>query len=110
MLHAFDQLETLFADTVQVDYTSLFGGEAETLAASDLMARWAGLVPGFDITRHAISDTQVECQGDASSATAAVIATHWLDGETWAVSGRYVYRLAMQGGEWRITAMTLIGD
>lgn len=107
-LNAYDRLETLFADELVVDYSSLFGGEAETLAASELMARWAGLVPGFDRTRHAISDIEVELHGDWANATAAVTGTHWLDGETWTVSGRYVYRFNRIDGDWRVTEMTLL--
>ncbi len=107
-LHAFAPLERLFADELRLDYTSLFGGEPETLAASELMARWAGLAPGFDATRHAISDIRVDINGDEARAGAAVVGTHWLDGDTWVVSGRYAYEFARRDGEWRITAMTLI--
>ena len=106
-LNGFDRLEALFADELVVDYSSLFGGEAETLAASELMARWAGLVPGFDRTRHVISDIEVELAGDTADASAAVTATHWLNGETWIVSGRYHYRLERIDSDWRISAMTL---
>ena len=106
-LHTFDRLEPLFADELRLDYTSLFGGEAEVLAASDLMSRWAGLVPGFDQTRHAISDITVEINGDDATATASVVGTHWLEGQIWEVSGQYAYRFALQNGDWRITEMTL---
>ena len=106
-LQAFDQLETLFAKKVRVDYTSLFGGGVERLDASELMARWAGLLPGFDATRHAISDIRVAIDGDSANARAAVTGTHWLEGETWVVSGLYVYEFARRGRPWRITSMTL---
>jgi hypothetical protein len=107
-LQAFEPLEALFAKEVVLDYTSLFGGEVETLAATELMARWAGLLPGFDRTRHAIGEVTVEIDGDQAKAGADVIGTHWLDGEIWGVSGRYAYRFSRIEGEWRITAMTLI--
>ena len=106
-LQAFDRLETLFAKEVRVDYTSLFGGGVERLGAPELMARWAGLLPGFDATRHAISDIRVEIDGDSASARAAVTGTHWLEGESWVVSGLYVYEFARRGRWWRITSMTL---
>jgi len=107
-LQAFEPLEALFAKEVVLDYTSLFGGEVETLPATELMARWAGLLPGFDRTRHAIGKVTVEIDGDQANAGADVIGTHWLDGEVWQVSGRYAYRLTRIEGEWRITAMTLL--
>jgi hypothetical protein len=57
MLHAIDALDwpavrAAFAEQVRVDYTSLSGGEPETLPADDLVARWQGLLPGFDATQH----------------------------------------------------------
>ena len=107
-IHAFDPLEALFSETLQVGYPSLFGGEIETLAASELMSRWAGLAPGFDRTRHAIRGIRVDIEGDRASAGAAVVGTHWLDGESWVVAGRYAYEFERQAGEWRITSMTLI--
>jgi hypothetical protein len=107
-LQVFEPLEALFANEVVLDYTSLFGGEVETVSAAELMARWAGLLPGFDRTRHAISKVTVDLDGDQAEAGAEVVGTHWLDGEVWEVSGRYAYRFARIEGDWRITAMTLI--
>jgi SnoaL-like domain len=55
MLYAIDRLDwaevrRCFADQVRIDYTELSGGESETLAADELIARWRGLLPGFDAT------------------------------------------------------------
>lgn len=107
-LMAFGPLKALFAERLEVDYSSLFGGEPELLSAADLMARWSGLAPGFDATRHALSDIMVELDGDEARSSAAVTATHWLESAIWRVSGRYVFRFARIDGGWRITAMAFL--
>jgi SnoaL-like protein len=77
------------AEEVATDYTSLFGGEPERLAADALVERWRGLLPGFDATQHLLgplvpSGTTVECN---------VRGYHHLDGRTWMVAGRYTLTL-----------------
>lgn len=64
MLNALDALdwETVrasFGPRVAVDYTSLFGGTAETLATDTLLERWRGLLPGFEATQHLIGPVMV---------------------------------------------------
>jgi len=45
-----DLAEAAFADSVVIDYTSLWGGEPATITPAELMASWRGIVPGFDAT------------------------------------------------------------
>ncbi|GAB1513206.1 nuclear transport factor 2 family protein [Actinophytocola sp. KF-1] len=108
MLHAIDThdwttLRAAFTDEVRTDYTSLFGGEPETIAADDLVARWRPLMLGYTATQHLTGP--VEATGDILDTH--VIAHHWLDdapgGDTWVVYGHYTARLA--GG--RIAELTL---
>jgi len=108
----FDALERLYAPEVRVDYTSLAGGEPEVKSASALMTQWATVIPGFDRTRHAISDVKVRLNGSTASATANVVADHWIDTRHWRVSGRYDYGLVRDGRDWRITAhkLTVTGE
>jgi len=102
----FESLEKLYADRVRVDYTSAFGGEVEVKTPQALMTAWAGLLPGFDRTRHAISNVQVKVDGSMAAASAEVTADHWITGRHWQVTGSYDYSFTNTGGEWRITAMT----
>jgi ketosteroid isomerase-like protein len=108
----FDALERLYAPEVRVDYTSLVGGEPEVKSASALMTQWAGVLPGFDRTRHAISNVKVRLSGSTATATANVVADHWMGAGYWQVSGRYDYALARDGRDWRITAhrFTVAGE
>ncbi|HZG07345.1 MAG TPA: nuclear transport factor 2 family protein [Allosphingosinicella sp.] len=108
----FDALERLYAPEVRVDYTSLAGGEAEVKSARALMSEWAAVLPGFDRTRHALSDIKVRLDGVTATAIASLVADHWVAGRHWQVSGRYDYGLVRDGREWRITAhkLTVTGE
>ncbi|OHV84894.1 nuclear transport factor 2 family protein [Rhizobium sp. LCM 4573] len=102
----FTTLEGFFAPETLIDYTSLWGGEARRLTPRELMAAWSGLLPGFDATRHQLSDINVELDGEQAIAAATVTATHWLENATWTVSGTYDYVLVRRGSQWRVSAMT----
>ncbi len=106
----FHALEDIYAPEVRLDYTSVFGGQPELVSNTALMTRWAGVLPGFDRTRHALSDVRVTVDGDRATATANVVADHWIAGQSWQLRGRYAYMLVRDGREWRITAHTLTGS
>ncbi len=97
----FTALQTLYADEVLVDYTSLVGGQPELKSASKLMTEWANVLPGFDRTRHQILDIEVSLSGRSAEASAQIVADHWVEDLHWQVSGRYHYRLE-NDDSWRI--------
>jgi hypothetical protein len=108
MLHAIDShdwetVRASLSDEVRTDYTSLFGGEPETVTADDLVARWRPLMHGFAATQH-LTGPVVETEDRLDT---HVIAHHWLDdapgGDSWVVYGHYVVRVV--GG--RIAELTL---
>ena len=104
--HEFDALEKLYADEFLLDYSSLSGVPAEIKSPQALMTEWAGVLPGFDRTRHALSDVSASVEGDQAAATASVTAGHWIDGAYWQVDGHYNYQLERQSSGWKITSMT----
>jgi hypothetical protein len=106
-LRAFDAIAPLFADEVVVDYTSLWGGTAETMTPEVLMTAWAGVLPGFDATWHEIGRIEVRIAGDRAQATMPVDARHWLGDGFWRVVGRYDYDLVRRDRGWTITRMVL---
>lgn len=109
--HDFGSLERFFAPETWIDYTSLWGGEPQSFAPSALMDAWANLLPGFDVTRHELSDVQIEIDDDAATAQAKVRATHWLGGRAWVVVGYYEYILIRTDANWQVSHMTLrLGD
>ena len=114
MLHAVDDLDwdavrACFAGEVATDYTSLWGGEPETLTADQLIGWWRQLAPGFDATQHLIGPVVVtEADQATVTCTTNVRAYHRIDDATWMVAGRYVVRVVRSGESgWRIAAVTL---
>ena len=102
----FASIEVLYADEIQVDYTSLWGGDVQTYTPESLMMAWASVLPGFDQTYHDIANIQVEVAGNLATATADVIADHHLEAGFWQVTGQYEYRLMKSADQWQITHMT----
>ncbi|SEE44528.1 nuclear transport factor 2 family protein [Jiangella alba] len=108
LLHAIDTLDwdrvlSVLADEVRLDYTSLWGGSAETVPGPEVVARWRALLPGFDATQHLTGP--VLADGDRRTTTVRGY-HHLVDGErrsTWMVAGWYDIRVA--GG--RVAAITL---
>lgn len=103
---AFDDLEALFDDEVLVDYESLSGQPAALRSPSALMTDWASLLPGFDVTRHELSQVKATVEEAQASASADVTATHWIGEASWAVDGHYNYQLVRKSDGWKITSMT----
>ena len=102
----FEEVEKLYADEVEMDYTSLTGGEVERISPQALMTQWASVLPGFDRTRHAVSDIAVTLDGTRAEATANIIADHYVGDLFWQVRGDYRYELQKTDGLWRITSHT----
>lgn len=100
----FESLEKLYADEVEVDYTSLFGGEIEVKSPQALMRQWASALPGFDCTKHDLSNHAARIEGDSAEATCDVQAIHLIATKSWTVRGRYTYRLTKTDGDWRIVS------
>lgn len=108
--HNFDSLEKLYAEKVEVDYTSAFGGEVELKSPQALMTQWASSLPGFDRTRHEISKIETVVNGNNATATADVVANHYLDEMFWQITGSYEYVLVKKDGQWTINQMTFIAE
>lgn len=107
-LNRYDIAEAAFASDIVVDYTSLWGGEPQHTTPAGLTESWRALVPGFDATRHELSDIEARIDGDKAIATASVDARHWLDGALWRPIGTYRWALERVAGRWAVTSMTLI--
>jgi hypothetical protein len=106
-LHDFDAAQRLFAPQVQIDYTSLWGGEPATMKREDLIAAWRGLVPGFDATWHELGDISLRIDGTTAHAQCSVAARHWIGRDVWLPKGRYEFILD-KADAWRITLMRLV--
>lgn len=103
---SFEQLEALYADEIRVDYTSLGGGEVELKSPQGLMLTWAATLPGFDRTRHNLSNINVSLNGAEAIATADVVAEHYVEDLYWLAAGDYRYRLIKTQQQWKISEAT----
>jgi hypothetical protein len=104
MLHAIDALDwdgvrAAFAEEVDTDYTSLWGGEPAVVSIDDLIAGWQALADGLDATQH-LTGPILTVNGRLET---HIRASHWLDGEGWTVFGHYIARVE----DGRIAALTL---
>jgi hypothetical protein len=105
------EVEEFLAETVEVDYRSLFGGSVETLPRGDVIARWRSQLTPFR-TQHIITNMHITIKPDNTAECAAnVMATHARssggENSMWTVGGRYDFRLAQENGQWRIYAIKL---
>jgi len=113
MFHAVDDLDwdrfrDCLAPIVDMDYTSLWGGQPERTAVDDLIASWRAMAPGFDATQHLLGPiAPLDDTARALSVTTNVRAYHHLAGETWLVAGRYDVSLARSRDRTVVAAITL---
>ena len=114
-LGRYELAEAAFAPEIVIDYSSLWGGQAQRTTPAALMDAWRGLVPGFDATRHALRDIEARVDGDTAEATALVDGRHWIGDRLWRPIGLYRWTLRKSESGWKVTAMTFamtqeIGD
>jgi hypothetical protein len=104
------ELRALFADTVQTDYTSLFGGEVQDQRADDLITGWRDLL-GSVVTQHFLGPVEVEIAGQVARAECHVRGYHVKegveDGDEWMVAGHYVFDLQRSASAWTIQGLKL---
>ena len=103
-------LRALYADDVETDYTSLFGGTPQRQGGDDLIDGWRHAL-GAVTTQHLLGPIDIEVSESAARAECHVRAWHHAaaapSGDTWVVGGHYVFALANAAEGWRITSMKL---
>ncbi|MEO0992142.1 MAG: nuclear transport factor 2 family protein, partial [Pseudomonadota bacterium] len=106
--HDWPRVRAAFADRVRVDYTSLWGGEANEMDADALIAQWSGFLPGFEATHHMVTNqTVTELDGDTALAEADFTATHRIEEALWVLGGRYSYEMRREGDRWVVRSLTM---
>jgi hypothetical protein len=103
----FTALEMLFTNPFVVDYTSLWGGDPQTLTPAEFMRQMKGIAPGFDATWHELIGIEVHVYGMSAAATCGVDGRHWIDDRIWHPIGRYDFSLVKSAGKWKITSVIL---
>jgi hypothetical protein len=108
----FSELRALFADSVETDYTSLFGGQVMQQSADDLvLGGWRTLLTPLDATQHILGPIDVTFDRSVAIAECHVRAYHRSakapGGPEWMVAGHYVFQLGDTAGGWKISKMKL---
>jgi hypothetical protein len=106
------ELRARFGERVRTDYTSLFGGTAQTQTGDALIASWRGAL-GNVATQHLLGPIHVRLAGDRAHAECHVRGMHQspraASGANWEVLGHYIFELARApSGAWSIDALTIV--
>jgi 3-phenylpropionate/cinnamic acid dioxygenase small subunit len=106
-----DAAEALFCDQVDLDYTSLNGGEPQRLSPGEIVGAWKENLSRLESTHHLIANVVIAIEGDEGTVAANVTGTHVGDAAAgdrlWTVGGRYDLRVRREPDGWRIAALTL---
>jgi len=98
-------VRAVFADEVDLDYTSVAGGQPSRVAADTLVTGWEKGLSTYAQTKHNFSDLVVRVDGDHATATFTGQATHLkTDGSRWNCGGDYIYRFIRTSTGWRAAA------
>lgn len=100
-----------FSNRVTLDYSELFGGTEETLAAAMIIERWSSFLPKLKATQHTLSNFLISWTAESAQCYSYVDGFHYLpnnQGEDyWNVKGYYTQRLVKENGQWLIAYMKL---
>ena len=116
MLHAIDSkdwdgVRRTFADTLEMDYHSLFGDPAATIDADSQVAGWRAFAGAFDVTQHITGPILVAPTDSGAIARTHVRAYHRIagapGGDVWMVAGHYIVQLTRGDDGWAIAGITL---
>ncbi|HEY8560043.1 MAG TPA: nuclear transport factor 2 family protein [Pyrinomonadaceae bacterium] len=106
-----EKCRAFFADEVEVDFTSLAGGEPAAVSADDLIGAWKTNLFAAKKTYHQRGNHRVEIGGDGALVFSKAYAFNLLEsGEVsglWEVWGNYTHRFKKIDGDWKCTAMKL---
>lgn len=105
-------VKACFTEQVEVDYTSLMGGQPEAIAAEALVQRWKSFFDAtFKTTQHLLGSHVVTFNGNTATCMSHFQARHIpLDSakEPWTLGGYYTHELVKQSERWLIQKMKMV--
>lgn len=102
-----EKVRAVMSDHVLLDYSSMTAQPVQSLAADEIIASWAAFLPGFERTRHVLTDFNVRIAAGEALVTYRGCADHLLDTAVWTVEGTYSTKLKLTAdGQWLITGQT----
>lgn len=106
-----EKCRSFFADEVDVDFTSLAGGEPSRVKAGDLIGAWEANLFAEKKSFHMRSNHRIEIKGSRAEVYSKGYAFNLLEsGEVsglWEVWGEYVHTLERGEDGWKVSGMTL---
>ncbi len=107
-----EDLGELFAPTLVIDYTSIFGGEPRTITPADMVRTSQLLLGNLTSTQHIVSGHIVTGSANDAECKSQVQATHLLANPSgdpaWTVGAQYYMKLRRLDGSWRISAVRAV--
>lgn len=101
-------VEAIFAEQVELDYSSMNGNPAVTLSPQQITDSWKTVLPGFTHTHHQLGNFIGKENGKSAEVFCYGTATHYLEhaeGNIWTVVGSYNFELKKDGKNWRVAKM-----
>jgi len=100
-----------FLEQVDIDYTSLNGGQSSIIAADDLIKNWRKQLNGLKATQHMITNHAVTLNGDTASCISLFQAQHLFPNNVgfplWTLGGVYHHQLVRTNGGWKVHRMKM---
>jgi len=106
-----EKCRSFFTDEVEVDFTSLAGGEPAKISADDLIEAWKTNLFAEKKTFHQRGNHRFEIEDDAATVFSKAYAFNLLEsGEVaglWEVWGNYTHKLVRGAEGWKCSGMKL---
>ncbi|QXV55745.1 nuclear transport factor 2 family protein [Amycolatopsis sp. TNS106] len=106
-----DRFPEVFAESVTLDYSGIWGGEPAQVTPAQIQAEWSRLLNAFDATQHLLGNHLVTVDDDSAVLTAVFQAVHLLTNPfgspRWTLGGTYRIGLTRTGGGWRIHELVM---
>ena len=100
-----------FADSIEIDYRSLIGGEILSETGDAWAERTRESFAGFDVTQHLSTNHVHRVEGDRAHSTAYICAEHFVTTkdaqESWTLGGIYRAEFARSQEGWKIERLAL---
>nr|WP_294941780.1 nuclear transport factor 2 family protein [uncultured Mucilaginibacter sp.] len=96
-------VKAAMAQNVELDFRSLSGNAPGVESSDSIVSAWHNFLPGFDSTRHQLTDFKVTQTGDNAIVTYYGLANHYLGKDIWTVEANYESQLAKINGAWLLS-------
>ncbi|HEX8545869.1 MAG TPA: nuclear transport factor 2 family protein [Cytophagaceae bacterium] len=83
------KVRNAMTEKVLLDYTTMTGGEPALLSPDDITGAWANFLPGFDKTKHNLTNFKVTIGDKLTTITFDGKADHFIKDKVWTVEGDY---------------------